>query len=150
MRDIERKQATIMKDMEEILSSYVLEMKEENEQFLEKVKKGGAVKVISKPPARIQEKKIKDSKSTSSINTVEPQLTDDDLAVLLPKYEKEIMDDRTEDREENQVIEEKPHTPLSIGEQAKQLYESGLSIEEIAKKLNKGKTEIELFIKFNG
>ncbi|WP_093191625.1 DUF6115 domain-containing protein [Salimicrobium halophilum] len=44
--------------------------------------------------------------------------------------------------EENDVVEFSDET------KAKQMYEEGLSIEEIAKKLGKGKTEVELIVKF--
>ncbi|WP_396652991.1 DUF6115 domain-containing protein [Metabacillus arenae] len=37
----------------------------------------------------------------------------------------------------------------SLTKQTIHLYEKGYSVEEIAKKLNKGKTEIELIIKFH-
>lgn len=36
-RGIERKQANLLKDMEDVLSAYIVEMKEENELFLKKV-----------------------------------------------------------------------------------------------------------------
>lgn len=40
-------------------------------------------------------------------------------------------------------------TPKTTEELAVEMQNSGLTIEEIAKKLNKGKTEIELLLKFN-
>lgn len=176
MRDIEQKQASIMKDMEEILSSYVLEIKEENEKFLLEVrqteskskkttKKGGAVKP-KETDQQIQPSKI------SSIDTIEEQLTEDDILNLLPTFETEekagvrkekttsgkinkkpqLKEKQKEDGEviETELKEEPPlFDSLPLGTQVKILAEEGLSTTEIAKRLHKGKTEIELFLKFN-
>jgi hypothetical protein len=146
MRDIERKQATIMKDMEDLLSSYVLEMKEENGRLLEYVKKGRSNQLAtSSLPSVKQRNNTPEFKE--AINTVEAQLTEEDLAAILPRYDEEFEVNIIEDNKERK---EQSFEILPISEQAKLLHENGLSIEEIAKKLNKGKTEIELFIKFNG
>lgn len=173
MRDIERKQASIMKDMEDVLSSYILEMKEENEKFLLEVQ--GNVdksKMVTKKSPNDKPKKTapKQRGVPAKIDTVEDQLTDEDLMQLLPTFneDKEL---KTKDqnklnnrdinkptiekepkKEEKMVKEESKEPPfesLPIGTQVKILSEEGLSVEEIAKKLSKGRTEIELFLKFN-
>lgn len=166
MRDVERKQASIMKDMEEVLSSYILEMKEENEKFLLEVQ-GSAdkSKVVTKKSPIDKPKKTapKQRGVPAKIDTVEDQLTDEDLMQLLPTFnEAEKLETKHQikkptikkepKKEEKKLIDEPNEPPfesLPIGTQVKILSEEGLSVEEIAKKLNKGRTEIELFLKFN-
>ncbi len=152
-KDIERNQATILKDMEDLLSAYITEIKDENEAFLDKAKQ-------DQEQVRHADIQIKNDVSVKStniqprINTVEDQLTDHDLASLLPSYD-DLVDEKIVTRKKESItLDSMPDIknniePLSIGQQARLLHNSGLSVEEIAKKFNKGKTEIELFLKFN-
>ncbi len=154
IKDIEKNQVMMIKDMEELLTAYITEIKDENETFLEKAKMesshlGGHNKNI-----RTVEKRVDSTDIRNEINSIESQLTGHDIASLLPSYhELEIL---KEDRNTNEIIKVDPvHSEgdspelLPVGRQARLLHNTGLSIEEIAKKLNKGKTEIELFLKFN-
>lgn len=50
---------------------------------------------------------------------------------------------------EKQLQKHNEDIKLTLTEQVVSLYKEGLEPEEIAKKLNKGKTEIELLLKFN-
>jgi hypothetical protein len=146
-REIERKQGNLLKDMEDVLSSYILEMKEENELFLKKVKHDYKPMNSKKPSS--EEEPIRTEKlAPISINTVEPQLSDEDLLSLLPKFDEDL---KTYDSTilSNQEEEETEFEKLPLGQQVKRLHNKGLSVEEIAKHMNKGVTEIELFLKFN-
>ncbi|WP_456275471.1 hypothetical protein [Bacillus sp. AK128] len=143
-REIERKQGNLLKDMEDVLSSYILEMKEENEIFLQKVKNDNPTLKSSESKAKKNVKK--DPVIQSTINTIESQISNEDLSVLLPNYGEEIEQPvsikKTQQKDEN-------IQSLPIGQQAKLLHKKGLTVEEIAKQLDKGVTEIELFLKFN-
>ncbi|MBM7659335.1 hypothetical protein JOC85_000102 [Bacillus mesophilus] len=145
-REIERKQGNLLKDMEDVLSSYIMEMKEENELFLKKVKHD--YKPMNTKPSTEKETTKKEKLASISINTIEPQLSDEDLLSLLPKFDEDL---KTFDSSKGskQEKEEKEFELLPLGQQAKKLHNKGLSVEEIAKQLNKGVTEIELFLKFN-
>jgi uncharacterized protein YoxC len=144
-KEIERKQVNLLKDMEDVLTSYVLEMKEENELFLAKVNKDYQP-LRGKSALKETVNKSEDDVAHISINTIETKLTDEDLSSLLPKYEEEGKKPNSP-RQTNQVEENLKE--LSIGQQVKRLHKQGLNVEEIAKQLNKGITEIELFLKFN-
>ncbi|MFD1735843.1 hypothetical protein ACFSCX_04610 [Bacillus salitolerans] len=144
-KSIERKQEAMMKDMENLLSSYVMEMKEENETFLRMVSQENHQNAnnylqSAKPPIVQEQETV-----LSKIDQTEQQLSNEVLQDLLPKYEQEantLLQAVQESKEIDRI------NKLPIQEQAKILHNQGLSIEEIAKKLSKGKTEIELYLKF--
>ncbi|KAA0547910.1 hypothetical protein FZW96_09215 [Bacillus sp. BGMRC 2118] len=170
MRDIERKQASIMKDMEDILSSYILEMKEENEKFIEEIKVNNDK---PKKGAKKQQNEIKKKETPvlnakpAKIDTVENEISNEDLMELLPTFKREEASGAkdSKQKEENidnierktegktEIVKEVPKKPpfesLPLNVQVQILSKEGLTVEEIAKRLNKGKTEIELFLKFN-
>ncbi|XXM73545.1 DUF6115 domain-containing protein [Lysinibacillus sphaericus] len=134
--DQERRQGKMIEEMEETISAYLIEMKEENEAFIDRLQKrrdsgasgdkSGAGTADAGPasPANKRLNAAKAYKNNSSAGAVDP---DQGWTPILPEF-----------TEEETLISQVLH-----------LHEKGLSIEDIAKKLGKGKTEIELLIKFN-
>ncbi|MEH7234745.1 hypothetical protein [Bacillus sp. JJ1562] len=137
LKDVEKKQERLLKEFENVITSYVMEIKEENEVFLNRIKD---VKLA--PEEKINKK---------SIHINELELTSDELNDLLPPYP-----DKEESRHIYMVENEIEHDTHvkdennedTILKDIEHLIKLGLSYEEIAKKLNKGKTEIELLHKF--
>ena len=160
--EVEKKQEKMMIEMEEVISSYLVQMKEENESFISRMKKvevhvNGDGKDLSTSSVteanngeensnQAEKHAIRAGKVTASkavhayrlnakTTNVHASVGDD---VELPPIEKSITqyDDisTTEKKAINQVFS---------------LKKQGLSDEEIARKLNKGKTEIALLLKFN-
>jgi hypothetical protein len=153
-RDIERKQTAMLKDMEDVLSAYIIEMKEENELFLHKVRQENQSQIQKQIVPDENTPLSRGISNQSSINTVEPELSEQDLSSLLPSYDDpvdtKIIREQMEVMEHISKKEEENHMQLlPIGQQIKLLHNKGLAVEEIAKRLKKGKTEIELFLKFN-
>ncbi|WP_066053344.1 hypothetical protein [Robertmurraya korlensis] len=163
--EVEKKQQRIIEEMEDVISTYLAEMKEENEIFIDRITKvannqSNKKKEVSIEPIlpSTEEEKvpfpIKSSKTHAvkayKIGAIQP-LTDEDVEVLLPDFteaenpigEPEVAKEVEETLQ--QVIEPKEKPLL---EEVLQLQEQGLTLEEIAKKLHKGKTEIELLLKF--
>lgn len=165
--EVEKKQQRMIEEMEDVISTYLAEMKEENESFIERITKAAKNQVNKKVnsekkevtllPSSEEEKipfSIKSSKSHAvkayKLGVIQ-SLTDEDVEVLLPdfnesedlnadlKVEKKVEDTRQEvtEPEEKSLLEEVVY-----------LQEQGLTNEEIAKKLHKGQTEIELLLKF--
>jgi hypothetical protein len=139
--DMERRQGKMIEEMEETISAYLIEMKEENEAFIDNLhqrkssgvpqKAGhevhsgdGPVDAEPVSPTNKRMNAAKAYKNNSQGGVVDP---DQGWTPILPE-----------------ALEEE--TFIS---QVLNLHENGLSIEDIAKKLGKGKTEIELLIKFN-
>ncbi|QHS22273.1 hypothetical protein GWK91_04620 [Virgibacillus sp. MSP4-1] len=122
------------KEMEDMLSSYITEMKEENERLLN---------ILNENGKNVKEKQTEpDSRENSSPipdTYVEPVQKKDTTA-------KETKN--AENYNPETIVVEDEAEGVSDHAKALQLYNDGLTTEEIAQKLNKGKTEIELFIKF--
>lgn len=112
-------------EMEELLSTYLYEIKEENDRFLAMMKTEQGL-----PP-------LKSVKPTNSV---------------LNAYKKDVNDWNGENKScSSSSIEEEAgkvseNSPIV---EALNMHNSGVSTESIAKKLNCGKTEVELMLKFN-
>jgi len=165
---VEKKQEQILKDMEEVISSYLMEMTEENEKFIKKVselqhkqKPIIAPDIIKENDAReglskkSQEESVHLEKSDHSNfrkgtvfqavqaysnTTVKGEDKETTESVEIAQNEREQASDNKEDGTENLYNQ-------SFYYQALLLQKQGLSIEEIAKRLDRGKTEIELLFK---
>lgn len=128
VQQLEQDYHKLLKEAEETIGSYVYELKEENEAFLAKLPERN--KVVKEQSVNTTER---------SIDEKEPEITQDDINALLGES---VPSDSKGNNEKKIVFEE-----LSTYEQVAILLEEGHSMEEIAKKLDKGKTEIELLWK---
>lgn len=125
-QDIER----VKREMEDILLAYSTEMKEENEAFLKELE---TMNTSSRVPLH--------SPSTSKTNDKPKSKANDK-----PKQsdEREVEDnDYTPP-----IIDEKEQFGPSLLAEVLSLQKKGYTLDEIAKKLDKGKGEVELLIKF--
>jgi hypothetical protein len=132
INEIEKKQSEVLKEIEDVLTSYIMEIKEENDTFLMKM-----VNTSQAEPITDREKDMENS----TISIRENEISDEDLKELLPLAKNEEILTST-------IINEKLDTNESLLSKVVSLDQQGMSVEDIAKKLNKGKTEIELLLKF--
>ncbi|MEM5010794.1 hypothetical protein WKH57_08750 [Niallia taxi] len=160
----ESRQEKALEEMEEIVSSFIAEIKEENELFLDRVQRLDDNLEESKMEELRSTLEVSEPKPIPMINTYkaaaksyqtfEKSAGNDDveelLDLILPQnpeekavQEEDIADEAIVEKEEEP--EEKEKTLLEV---VTELEEQGKTIEEIAKQLNKGKTEIELLLKF--
>ncbi|MDQ0245709.1 putative coiled-coil protein SlyX [Bacillus fengqiuensis] len=148
LKEMEQTQSAMMKEMEEVISAHIMEMKEQNDEFIQKFEQmkrnqGSARKKESPPPPnlpvfdRVSSPSEQDflqmmeTKTAGRANIQEPFPKQED-PMILPEW------DGKEDL-----------TPEQIKKLAISLQKKGLTIEEIAKHLHRGKTEIELLLVFN-
>lgn len=162
---VEKKQEKLLSEMEEVISSYLIEMTEENEKFIKRVRETVTKSVIPTestvdlhstiPP--VKEKMAENDKVGGSI------IRKGTVFQAVQAYKNIAKKDESE-----RVKEEKLKDPSSMGEkpeseiveegttvpdkestyyQALLLKKQGLTTEDIARRLNKGKTEIELLFK---
>ena len=129
LQDIERKQEQILKEIDDSFGAYIAEIKDENNRLLEELEQ-------------------KDKRVSSPLNEVvanEPT-NSEDLPFDLPKtfVSKKIVANRYST---NAATSEKK-VPLSTKDKVIYYAEEGKSAIEIAKILQIGKTEVELFLKF--
>ncbi|WP_426860701.1 hypothetical protein [Cytobacillus gottheilii] len=181
----EKNQAKATEEMEEIISTYLTQMKEENDEFLQKLsdlhtpdkapaktspektenKRAEPQKDLEDPPAfqakigkasMYQAAKVYQQNKAASENSkadIKDEAASENSKAAIneetanqnvePDAEKDI---HSEAEEINDTTQTQQPTLLS---QALVLKNLGLTNDEIAKKLNKGKTEIQLLLKFH-
>ncbi|MBP2240156.1 ribosome-associated toxin RatA of RatAB toxin-antitoxin module [Cytobacillus eiseniae] len=177
---MEKSQEKVLADMEEVISAYLVQMKEENEAFITKVQQ---VEILPKLPfnSTIEKKdnvelsmkeidqgiskglakettlynRVGKASAHKAVNTYKQYVKAEskdtqssendqrikaDSEVTLPPFEEEP--NKTENPQKKEEL--KP----SLINQIIELKKQGYTIEEIAQLLNKGKTEVELLLKF--
>lgn len=158
----EKRQEQLFKEMEDAFSAYLLEMKEENERFLKKLKenektKGKADRMANMAGRKAQpdppkKKEALEQKEELPIIKGTPfqaaRAYGKNKAISArPQQENNLQPALLFHQNENEW-KEKHLSELPLNEQVLILQKKGMNIEEIARKLNKGKTEIELLLKF--
>ncbi|WAA13579.1 hypothetical protein [Fervidibacillus halotolerans] len=133
--DLEKKFERLNREMEEMISSFLIEMKEENDQFL------GKLRQLKKQQQPFDGRK-EEGKYEKHIGNERKELEEDNES----KEKKSSSKQASPPVHDESVQTIKEHDRLL--NDVKQLLESGYTVEEIAKQLKKGKTEIELLIKF--
>jgi hypothetical protein len=127
LQDVERKQQVLMKEMDDAVSAYLFEIKDENNRLLKELSR----RPSSYEGIEVQSQSPQDELHFSSRSTVSKT-----KVANLYKQTLNIADS------------EVTTIPITLKEQVDNLYSQGKSIEQIAKQLEKGKTEIELMLKF--
>lgn len=143
--DLKKRQSRIMKEMDDSIAAYLAEIKDENSALLEKL------------THQVNERD-KTHNKTLFAQKAETESLDKDipLKVIMPQQTMRYH------ARKSYAINQQNHIPVEKEElvnrhqeeveddttRAIRLSEEGLSIEEIAKKLDKGCTEIELILKF--
>jgi hypothetical protein len=125
VKETEKRQQQMAEEMEQTFSAYLLEWKEENERFLKELSDMLTNRTRAdgeQPPSKVNATSTKEEALPNYFPNI------DDV--------KDIVDIR------HQAM------PPSLVDEAWKLFEQGKTIEEIAKILKKGKTEIELLLKF--
>ncbi|MBY0120667.1 hypothetical protein [Bacillus sp. S/N-304-OC-R1] len=165
---VEKNQEQMMQEMEEVISAYLVQMKEENEEFLKRMSQIDNKSTISiKEESDINFKEeIKDIEINGSIqgrvgkaniyNAAKAYKQTANIAKMKQgnsnNTEKEKAGIPPLDSEVNDLNNKKNNSSLkedTLINEILLLKKQGLNETEIAQKLNKGKTEIALLLKFN-
>lgn len=163
LMDTEKRQEKVLIEMEEVISSYLVQMKEENDDFISKLSKANAkndTSIKKSIPGNLDRKNEldiakADEKSMplarasiyqaskaykQNLRAAEDKLSEKESLPSLKENESVTQSDSSQSiKEEN---------PSSINDQVFILKKQGMSAGDIAKKLGKGKTEVELMLKF--
>lgn len=132
LMDIEKRQKLMLEESEQVMAALLEEMKEENERLLDLVTENKALE--DRPLANM------------IIEEMNPQ---PDAAVQQnDSEEKKPLEPSDHDVPEASQESDEVSGSMTLREQVEILAAQGLTITEIARKLNKGKTEIELLMKF--
>ncbi|PIC87646.1 hypothetical protein CSV72_00405 [Sporosarcina sp. P20a] len=140
--NLEKKQQRLMKEMDQSVLAYLEEIKEENDRLIHQLNQRSDAQVKQTTNSVPQEESIPEA---SEMPDRRPRLHPVPVHFALRSYQKTVAIEKNE-KEKNAEL---PPKSLDDKEKAKQLYAEGKSIEDIARELNKGKTEIELIIKFD-
>lgn len=171
----ERNQKEALKEIEELMSAFIMEMKEENELLLKKLhrpvpheRQETAAKATSRPsPAKAPtppEKNINDpavgiisKRAAASAYQNRKSLDETDTvgyepARLTERPDKVDVTSTAAEADTNSLKETlnkaSDSSPQSLKQDIYEMRDQGMTIDEIAKRLNRGKTEIELLLKF--
>ncbi|ALC81079.1 MULTISPECIES: DUF6115 domain-containing protein [Bacillus] len=128
--DMEAKQRQLLEETENTLTAFLIELKDENRELKKQLEVPEATK-----------SKHFETKNQSTNEKSENKEE-------LPSYIESLL--KETERNEAAVMQPEQEIQLSFDEQAVALFQKGHSIEEIARKLKSGKTEIELLLKFRG
>lgn len=163
---MDERQKNIIKEMEELMSTYLLEMKEENQYFINNIQKLKEEEKIAptqfdqKVQEETTEKEMIHTQSRKGKDIEQPNLRKTVSIHAIKAYQKQLAPEHKNihSHSEDNISSDKQHiiqeneeildgSNQSLVKRVKNMEKQGNSIEEIAKKLNKGKTEIELLLK---
>lgn len=142
-KDLEVRQNQLMQEMDDAIGVYLIEMREENDRLLRElttVKNAmPEIKQEANPFVDIKREQLSESVLKEQVPIEKKAFVPKNVAANVYKQQKL-------EKHEASVPKQEPLTPE---QQILALHKSGQSIEEIAKRTQKGKTEIELLIKFH-
>ncbi len=142
--ELEIKQQRLMEEMDNSLAAYLSEVKDENDQLIQKLasveKMQPTIKTKSTTIDEVASEEVKQEQEPR-VDIVTPKMP---LNLALKSYAS-MKPEVFEEAEAEEVIEEQPSDGRS---RVIQLHEAGKSVEEIARVLGKGQTEVELILKF--
>jgi len=171
-KDLENRQEQIMREMEESISLYLVEIKEENDRLIKELysKDVNRTKNLENANSIVDQiiEPIEQNNNDSATTTMEqrpyvpktvaynaynkykskPSNSESSVNRSEPEVDSETgLIDQVAVLEESKPKKAQP-APLSFEQQVIKLHNEGKTIEQIAKLTNKGKTEIELLLKF--
>jgi hypothetical protein len=167
-KDLELRQNQLIEEMDNTISVYLLEMKEENDRLIEELKTSKlssskpipsihTQSTVQKETFGVEKKETTQLTNTSKADEMEAPRVFVPVQRVANAYtkqkanvvvEKELDEVQAElfDKIEEPILAEKEQT---FEQKIVALYNEGKTIEEIAKQMQRGKTEIELLIKFH-
>ncbi|GEK30951.1 swarming motility protein SwrB [Kurthia zopfii] len=132
----EHKQELLMEEMESSIANFLTEIEDENNRLIQ---------IINSKEKQLTKEDVQPTvASVEQAPNDEPTKNEEKVAFTAPRsYVKKAY--LTESKPS---VNEIPKVERTLEQKVKDLYIKGQSIAEIAKQLNKGKTEVELLLKF--
>lgn len=153
-QNIEKRQNELINEMDNAISVYLMEMKEENDRLISELKKPNVVQKAASPRKEgtaqtIKEQPVKEQEMEprkfvpvkQAANAYQKQKTQQQVE----EKDNEALEKAETLSEDNEILEQN----LTFEQQVINHYRNGKSIEEIARMMGRGKTEIELLVKFH-
>lgn len=169
---LETRQNQLAEEMDNAISVYLMDMKEENDRFIQELKKTTVqietsntpieTPAENSPKATVDAKRILEEIAEQNIITEQPPKDVQEFetrkfvpikqaATAYNKQSKQFVEDDELDQLEAQLFAAKQELPKeqTFEEQVLAHYRNGKTIEDIAKIMQRGRTEIELLVKFH-
>lgn len=160
-KDLEKKQERLMSEMDDTISVYLTEMKDENDRLIKELQNVSpselAATSIQQTVSYEPQQEQAYSAAEQELKKDRPLSLDKDARLYVPKNI--VANAYSRQRQTTETIASSPMPlkveqkeevkELTMEQQALNLAKQGKSTEEIAKQLQKGKTEIELLLKFH-
>ena len=141
-KNLEQKQQKLMSEMDDAIGAYLNELKEENDRLIDTIDR----KSFQNGSRREQAHEQRTNQSNDFTERSEDNLTitpvNYPVKIAMKSYQSSLSNAAVLPEK---VTEEKKKDDRSV---AIEMHNEGKSIEEIAKKLGKGKTEVSLLLKF--
>ncbi|MER2000059.1 MAG: hypothetical protein ABS882_09795 [Lysinibacillus sp.] len=156
-KDLEKKQQSLIEEMDNSIGAYLVEMKDENDRLIQELKAASMEQTNIKQV--VIEDELKHTTLQEELTNPVASLQGDKPAAFTPKKKaanaygrhQEVHTPGFEQHKVSAILKEvEPQkVPLTFEQKVKNMYDEGQTIEQIAKATNKGKTEIELLLKFS-
>jgi len=161
-KDLEKKQERLMREMDDTISVYLAEMKDENDRRIKELQSVSQSEIAAS--SLLQTEQYMTPQEQPTLPVVHEVKSDSSLSlekdarIYVPKNIVANAYSRQQHTSSKMVktapplkVEEQKEAEklLTVEQQALELAKQGKSPEEIAKQLQKGKTEIELLLKFH-
>ncbi|MBG9755663.1 hypothetical protein ACNA06_02580 [Lysinibacillus sp. RSDA_15] len=160
-KDLEKKQERLMSEMDDTISVYLTEMKDENDRLIKELQNVSpselAATSVQQTVSYEPQQEQAYSAAEQELKKDRPLSLDKDARLYVPKNI--VANAYSRQRQTTETIASSPMAlkveqkeevkELTMEQQALNLAKQGKSTEEIAKQLQKGKTEIELLLKFH-
>lgn len=137
--DLEKKQQKLMAEMDDSIAAYLAELKEENERLIAIIEKRQHASG-SEPSNSMTSSKKEMNHEKADLHFPQPKIPMKLAVQSYQSYSKNIPEEQATTQKKSDEMDERT--------KAIALHDEGKSIEEIAKTLGKGKTEVELLLKF--
>jgi len=147
-KELELKQEKVARQVEETFTTYLLEIKEENERLMNILEQTGQTDLADKDRSRDEYSPPEPEevqKEHMSPLTIEKQAVPEIQGTALQKSGDQ---DQQPEKAVPSDQKEESYQP-SVQSSVFQLYDQGYTTEQIAKRLDCGKTEVELMLKIH-
>lgn len=145
-KELELKQEKVARQVEETFTTYLLEIKEENERLMNILEKNGQTEVPEKGESK-EDLVYKPKPQDFSESLLDHQIGTNTSPEIRDTIEKKVEEEPSKD-DKSDYHKEESYQP-SLQSSVFQLYDQGYSTEQIAKQLDCGKTEVDLMLKIH-
>ncbi|QDQ01759.1 hypothetical protein FOH38_15425 [Lysinibacillus fusiformis] len=162
-KDLENKQERLMREMDDTISLYLADMKDENNRLIQELQAVPKAEIkthaVQQAEEIVQHKeqgykksqtKVEETELAATNRASEPRIlvSKNIVANAYSRQQQAGVTVQTTSQAKDVTIKEELK-PITVEQQVVQLAKQGKTAEEIAKQLQKGKTEIELLLKFH-